>query len=755
MNPYIIVNGQSSLPDKISSVNQLSNATARQQWKTVFTKNPNIVSRLDTLVILNNRSASITFSFNLSAGNYDMYLRCIAPSSNTDTSIIRLDSTKPKILDLKRRPKQYISQQVNVLLFSNISLSNGAHTLTVAYKEPIGLIRLTVRKKRSSLQIVIPAVDMLYKPEQAPIIQPAPVVAYEATTQGPIIEAEYKPVEITTTSATPYVMTATTSSETPMIPPFEITSTSGPFYETTEGPQVIVPPYETTTTLTGAPIIIPPSEAATLTSAPPSSLVSSTSQPVIAPFVKQVSKKKKKGLPWWAILLIVLAVLSAIYLFYRWSRRGAVSYEDSSDQQILLDFTDKGYLLQWINRKLQDTTLQFSKRKELQSLKAALQSKSRSPEQQAFIKRMMNCRHPEEVLLKWSQRRSTDPNLSQAEKKQMTGLVQALKKQPSGRTPQQQQLIKRMLDCKDLNKQKQQQLLIFAQKRMADQSVSPAQKNQYNALIQALRKLPKQRSQQQQKLVSFALDCKQQGKPIVQVPSSIRAQQQKTRDLAQAGATAGPVPQDVPLMDFSFLHTRFKPDQQKQLPQIVSTAKTEVQNSLVNKLLKIDQKYNLKLIEPIVGQDDLGNQVFDVVGKDNVIKQYLQKFDPTSKQSQQQFPDIKKKLYQLMPDKRNNILIEKILQQSLNKQKQRQTSTLQSAASMFAGAQKKAAQQQAQKRQTQALQGAASMFAGAQKELLSNKKRESPGQFQRLIKVAKTPQGQLMTNIRGNIKKAS
>jgi hypothetical protein len=317
MNPYIIVNGQSTLPDKINTVNQISNATARQQWKTVLTKNPNIISRRDTLVILNNRSASITFRFNLSAGNYDIYLRCIAPSSNTDTSIIRLDSMKPKILDLKRRPKQYISQQVNVILFSNISLLNGAHTLTVAYKEPIGLIRLTVRKKRSSLQIVIPALDMLYKPEQAPIIQPAPVIAYEATTQGPIIEAEYKPVEITT-SAIPYE-TATTSSEAPIIPPFEITTTSGPFYETTstsEGPQVVIPPpLEVATTSTGVP--------------------ASTSS-TIAPFVAHVSKKK--GLPWWVIVLIILALLSAIYLFYRWRRRRAISYEDSSDQQILLDF---------------------------------------------------------------------------------------------------------------------------------------------------------------------------------------------------------------------------------------------------------------------------------------------------------------------------------------------------------------------------------------------------------------------------------
>jgi hypothetical protein len=252
--------------------------------------------------------------------------------------------------------------------------------------------------------------------------------------------------------------------------------------------------------------------------------------------------------------------------------------------------------------------------------------------------------------------------ITQADKKQITGLVQALKKQQTERTPQQEQFIKRMLDCKDLDKQKQQQLLIFAQKHVADQSLSQAEKNQYSALIQALRKLPGQRNQQQKKLVSFALDCKQQGKSMSPVLPS--TQQQKTRDLAQAGV---PTPQNVTLLDFGLLRTTTPqgkiPDETLQIIQ------PTLEDSLVNKLLQIDQKYNLNLIEPFVGREDLGYQVLSVVQKDNAIKQYIQKFNPTNKQSQQQFPNIKQRLNQLLPDKKNNILIEKILQQSLNKQK--------------------------------------------------------------------------------------
>ena len=182
---------------------------------------------------------------------------------------------------------------------------------------------------------------------------------------------------------------------------------------------------------------------------------------------------------------------------------------------------------------------------------------------------------------------------------------------------------------------------------------------------------------------------------------------------------------------------------------------TTLRASLTNKLTQVDQKYDLKLIKDYVDVEDLGNQVATVFEKDNVIKQYLQKFDPRNKQSQQQFPEIKKKLNQILPDKRNNILIEKILQQSLNKQKQRQTAAFQGAASMFAGAQKKAAQQQSQKRKAAALQGAASMFARAQKKAIPGPKFQPTGQLVDVFKLAEEKKdlvpGQKFKNIAQNI----
>lgn len=753
MNPYIIVNGQSSLSDKINTFNQISNPTARQQWKTAFTKNRNLVSRFDTLVILNNRNASITFPFNVSAGNYDIYLRCIAPTSNTDTSIIRLDSTKPKILDLKRRPQQSISQQVNVLLFSNIVLNNGSHSLTVAYKEPIGLIRLTIRKKHSTLQIVIPAIDMLYKPPpQAPIIQPAPAVAYESTTQGPIIEAEYKPVEITTTTEGPVVI----------VPPLETTTT-------TEGPQVVVPPYETTTSseapVVPPPIIPPPPlEITTSTSAVPSS----TGRPI----VKEVSKKKqKKGFPWWAIVFIIVVVLVAGYLFYRWWKP---PQQGQSGQQIMLDYRNETLLLNWVKNKLSDTTLPVSQRNILQSLKGALQSQSKSPADQALIRDYLKCRNPEEVLLKWLQGRINDPTLLPTDRKQYSALIQGLKKKSEQRSQQQNKNINTLLDCKDANAQKQQKLLVFVENKLAKQGLTPNERNQYTALRQALKRLPRHRSQKQKQQVSFAIQCAQQGKPIVSKTQQQKQQQQKARDQAQAGATAGPIAQPpiVPLLDFSFLKTG-PIQQQKQSPPIVSPVKTQIlpqtlRSSLTNKFVKINDKYQLGLIEPFGGQEDLGSQLFNVAQKDKQILPYLQKFDPASQQSQKQFPDIKQKLNNLFPQKKDSILIQKILQQSLNKQKRRHSEAFQGAVSMFAGAQKKADQQDYARGTRQHLQLQRTTPLKALSEYYNKPKQQQPkattqtgavadtgGQFQRLIKLRTPAQDGHIKKIRQGLKQVN
>jgi hypothetical protein len=660
MNPYIIVNGQSSLPEKINAVNKISSSSGRQQWKTALTKNRNLIYRSDTAVILNNRRASITFRFNASAGNYDIYLRCIAPSSNTDTGVIRLDATKPKILDLKRRPKKYISQQVNVKLFSNILLSNGGHTLTVGYREPIGLIRLIVRKKRSNLQIVIPAVDTLYKPPKPPAIQPAPpappvVAAYESTTQAPIIEAEYKPVEIITTSSEAPYEVITTSSEAP----YEvITTPSGAPYETSSGSPQIIPS-------------------------------STTSQPsVMKPLKKEVSEKEKKGFPWWGILLIILVLCVLLFLVYRmWKGKRETTVAQGKDDR-------ERRMLQWIQTLPQERRSQFA------FFETALRKSrgQRSQQQQALITRMQNCRHmnqqAERVLLQWLQ----NGEFSQSLKEETNTLAEALRKSPVLRTPQQTAHINRMLNCRDPNKQ-QQELLEMARKYADNQNLQQFVKKRFGALVEALEKKPKQRNQQQKDLVAFALNCKG-GKQLL---SKIQQKQ--------------PVPQPpVALADF-LSTTRF--NQQQQTPTVKpQVLQTTMRSTLANKLIQEEKKRKLNILKDEFDLIDLDAQVF-ALNRDKQVFQYLQKFDASSDDSRQQFPKIKQRLNQLLPAKKDNSLIEKILQQSLKKvkqQEQRETSALQGAAALFGKAQQDAKKKQQEQRETSALQGAAALFGKAQQD---------------------------------------
>jgi hypothetical protein len=743
MNPYIIVDGQSTLSNKIKAINQLRNKKVREEWKKILMKYRYFISRTTKVVILNNPRASITFRFNVSYGKYDISLLYVSPpfsekkisipSQSADRITYNLDSVNRKSMILKKIKS-------SVYLYRNVSLSSGVHTVTVT-GEPVGLISLIVRNTRTRFRSVIRAVDMLYRPPPpAPIPYQKPVEQATTTTLGPSY------YDLTTTSGPSY---------------YELTTTLGPSYEMTTTSEIpVVPPVP-------GPFIPPAEETTSSSSAPPTS---TTRQPL--------SKKKQKGLPWWAVVLILLAIVAVLYLIYRWlKRRRAVSYQDQSDQQILLDFTDKSLLLRWINNRLQKTTLQFSERKELQSLKGALQSKSRSPEQQALLKRMLKCRHPETSLLKWLERRSTDPTLSQADKKEYNTLIQALKKRPDTRSQQQKQNISRMLDCKDMNAQAQKKLLRFVENNLAKQGLRQAERKQYNALKQALQKSPQQRDPQQKQLVSFALNCKQQGKPIL-LPPATTTTQEKTQQKTPS------------LVDYSFMRTQLKPDQQQTLP-----------SSLTNKLLRINDKYGLKLVDKFYGQDELGDQVFKVVqSDDNTVKQYLQKFDPANKQSQEQFLNVKQRLDQVFPEKKNNILIQKIkqkrqaeafqgaaslfagaqkkaAQQEATKRQtealqgvaslfagaqkkaaqqeatKRQTEALQGVASLFAGAQKKAAQQEATKRQTEALQGMASLFAGAQKKAAPQEPTATGGQYQRLIKLANVPQDGSMTNIRQNIKK--
>jgi len=321
MSRYIVLNGKSRNSLNINAVKKISSPLGRQQWLNLFAKNPRILTSTDRVVILNNKSSSLTFRFNVSLyGNYDIFVRCIAPSTSTNTAIVKLDNSRAKILDLARRPRQYVLQQVTVKMFSNIALNAGVHKITFGYKEPIGLIRLIVKKKNSNAPpIIIPSIDVALNPTNIytePIEQPPT----ELTTPEPIIDAEYitvTPEPIIPPIADEPIEDVITpveeiASETPSPEPiYEIVSPE-PIYEIvseTPFPEPII--YETTS----------PKPVAKKATA-----------------LKTESEKEEPMATWKIVLIVIFSIIILaiiVYFMYRYySRRTTRIYPSDKDQYI-------------------------------------------------------------------------------------------------------------------------------------------------------------------------------------------------------------------------------------------------------------------------------------------------------------------------------------------------------------------------------------------------------------------------------------
>jgi len=321
MSRYIVLNGQASNSANIRSITKISNPLGRQQWLNLFAKNPKILTRTDKVVILNNKSSSLTFRFNVSVyGNYDIFVRCIAPSTSTNTAIVKLDNSKAKILDLARRPRQYVLQQITIQMFSNVPLGAGVHKITFGYKEPIGLIKLFIKKKQGNAPpIVIPSVDVALNPN---LIYTEPIQTQPPTeiiTPEPIIEAEY-----ITPSPEPIIPPIAEEPIEDIITPVEQivpeTSSPAPIYETSS-PETM-PIYET-----------PSPEPIFETTSP---------KPLVAKASVKTTKSKKKPMATWKIVLIVIFIILilaiCVYFLYRYFSRSSRIVQQKQRQHKQVSF---------------------------------------------------------------------------------------------------------------------------------------------------------------------------------------------------------------------------------------------------------------------------------------------------------------------------------------------------------------------------------------------------------------------------------
>ena len=164
-NPkYIILNGTDTLEQKQTAINTIYNTYGKEQWVELFKKNPSILSATDSVVILNDVLANLDFEFEIIGGIYDVILRVIAPSANSDSGFYVLDAMPvPYCWQLGLGPTKYLTKIYTLNLLTNLPLVAGKHNLNLLYREPIGIIDVKIQNKKTTENIVMKALDIVNK----------------------------------------------------------------------------------------------------------------------------------------------------------------------------------------------------------------------------------------------------------------------------------------------------------------------------------------------------------------------------------------------------------------------------------------------------------------------------------------------------------------------------------------------------------------------------------------------------------------
>ena len=166
-SPYIVLYGSNSADQKRMTVQQISTYCGRSQWEALVNSNPNVISGSNSAIIVNNPEAILKFKFWSIPGRYNIFLRCIMPSANTDSGFVRLDNMPEQQFTRGLVPLEYMSNTMDLFLFEAVLLTEWLHELVFSYKEPIGYIEVIVSRADARLpDIVIPAVETLLTPDK-------------------------------------------------------------------------------------------------------------------------------------------------------------------------------------------------------------------------------------------------------------------------------------------------------------------------------------------------------------------------------------------------------------------------------------------------------------------------------------------------------------------------------------------------------------------------------------------------------------
>jgi hypothetical protein len=159
---FIVLNGNASLQEKLSQVNLIDKSLGKGDWIKFLNKKPDVIPPTESVVILNDVRASLNFEFNVQGGIYDVIIRIIAPSGNSDSGHYIFDSMPEPVcwtLNQGGGAERYYIQ--SFYLLTDVALIPGIHSIYLFYREPMGLVDMTIKNKKTSEQLIMKAADVL------------------------------------------------------------------------------------------------------------------------------------------------------------------------------------------------------------------------------------------------------------------------------------------------------------------------------------------------------------------------------------------------------------------------------------------------------------------------------------------------------------------------------------------------------------------------------------------------------------------
>lgn len=268
---YIILNGSDTLQQKQTAINRVDNALGKDQWVELLKKNSAILSPTESVVIMNDVSANLEFEFQLAGGTYDVDVRVIAPSANSDSGWYVLDSMPvPYCWQLGLGPTKYVTKIFTFNLLKGLSLVAGKHNLNLLYREPIGIIDVTFQNKDNTTEkVVMKAVDVVNKKSARKY-----KTSSKAVCDNKAYSSESNPSPSSFVIPTSSGIQPSAAELQASAPPVLVPMQAPPVIQfvpptTTSGPVVVAPPSQVQYSTSMGPIVAAPSQPQVPTSPGP------------------------------------------------------------------------------------------------------------------------------------------------------------------------------------------------------------------------------------------------------------------------------------------------------------------------------------------------------------------------------------------------------------------------------------------------------------------------------------------------------